>query len=83
MKIIKLNESQFNKLFEDESSKAPSFDGGDLKEYPGSEVKTTANVTNMDGDATYGKQPTTDKIAKQLAIQNYWANVRNGSRVMP
>ena len=43
MKIIKLTESQFKTILEANNGVvAPNFDGGDLKEYPGSEVSTTS-----------------------------------------
>ena len=83
MKLIKLTESQFKTLLEANGVSAPNFEGGDLKEFPGSEVSTTANVTNQDGELDYGKQPTSDEIAKMQTIQNYWANAHNGARVMP
>ena len=82
MKLIKLTESQFKTLLEANGVSAPNFEGGDLKEFPGSEVSTTANVTNQDGELEYGKQPTSDEIAKIQTIQNYWANssLRNNIR---
>ena len=83
MKSIKLTESQFKNLLEANGNESPNFNGGDLKEYPGSEVNTTANVTTQDGDKEYGKPVNTDDIQKTLAIQNYWANAHNGARVMP
>ena len=82
MKLIKLTESQLKTILEANGVTAPNFDGGDLKEFPGSEVSTTANVTNQDGELEYGKQPTSDEIAKIQTIQNYWANssLRNNIR---
>lgn len=77
MKLIKLTESQFKTLLEANGVSAPDFEGGDLKEYPGSEVSATANVTNQDGELEYGKPTDMDKIQKTLAIQNYWANAHN------
>lgn len=81
MKTIKINESQFYKIFEASDAKAPDFNGGDVHEFNGSEVATTANVTNIDGDETYGKQPTTDKLADDLTTQNFWASQMKGSRM--
>lgn len=83
MKIIKLTESQFNTLLEANGVSAPNFDGGDLKEFPGSEVSTTSNITNQDGELEYGHMPTSDEFAKTQTIQNYWANAHKGARVMP
>jgi hypothetical protein len=83
MKIIKLTESQFKTILEANGVVAPNFDGGDLKEYPGSEVSTTANVTNQDGELEYGFMPTTDKYANTQTPQNYLANGRLRTRPMP
>jgi hypothetical protein len=82
MKIIKLNEEQFQRLFENNSStNVPSFNGGDIKQYLGSEVSTTTTVTNADGELDYGEQPTTDDFAKQLTTQNYFANSLKNPRL--
>lgn len=82
MKIIKLNESQFQRIFEGQGgSNVPSFNGGDLKEYPGSEIMTTTHVTNSNGEIEYGEQPTTDDFADEMTPQNYflsgWRNSRH------
>ena len=82
MKIIKLNESQFQRVFEGKNaSNVPSFNGGDMKEYPGSEVMTTSHVTNSNGEIEYGKQPTTDDFADQMTTQNYYANGLKSGRI--
>jgi hypothetical protein len=82
MKIIKLQESQFQRVFEGKNgNQVPSFNGGDMKEYNGSETKTTTNITNSNGDIEYGKQPTTDEFANQLTTQSYYANRLKNSRV--
>ena len=80
MKLIKLTESQFSSLLEAAVGNAPDFNGGDIKEYPSSEVSTTANVTNANGEIEYGKPTTTDKISDTLSIQNFWANGCRSSR---
>lgn len=71
MKKILISESQFSRLFED--SNVPDFNGGDIEEYPGSEISATAHVTNADGDTEYGKEPTTDDIANKLTPQQWGA----------
>lgn len=82
MKIIKLNESQFQRIFEGNTNgNVPSFNGGDIKEYPGSEVSTTSNITNSNGELEYGEQPTTDDFADQQTTQNYYANGLKNSRI--
>jgi hypothetical protein len=82
MKIIKLNESQFQRIFEGNGGGIiPSFNGGDLKEYPGSEISTTSHITNSNGEMEYGEQPTTDDFADQMSTQNYYANSLKGSRI--
>lgn len=80
MKRIIISENQFNRLMEANSEDAPTFDNTDIKEYPGSEVSTTAHVTDPDGDIKYGKQPTTDKVQRSISPQSWW-NSRNGSRI--
>lgn len=80
MKIIKLNESQFQRIFEGQSGNVPAFNGGDLKEYPNSEVTTTTNITNSNGELEYGKQPDTDDFANDLTPQNYYLNGWRNSR---
>lgn len=77
-RTIIVTEAQFKKLIEATSPLAPNFDNGDVKEYPGSEVSTTANVTDADGIPQYGKMPTADEIQNSLAIQNFWANTHKG-----
>lgn len=73
MKIIKLTESQFNRLFEGiESLKGD--EQSDVIEYPGPSQgmsMVTAPVTNANGDAEFGKPMNTgsDKIAKKLTKQ--------------
>ena len=59
MKTIILNEESFRLMLE---SLVPNLDGGDLKEYPGSEVSTTTYVTNSEDEYEYGEMPDTDKI---------------------
>ena len=71
MKKILISEAQFGRIFED--SKVPDFNGGDIEEYPGAEVNTTAPVTNSDGDIEYGKSPTANKITRKLVPQQYGA----------
>lgn len=56
MKRIIITEDQFRRLCEE----APTLNGGDLKQCPGSEVSATANVSNADGDLEYGKPKDTD-----------------------
>ena len=82
MKVIKLNENQFYKLMESNiESNLAGFSNSDLKEFPGSEVSTTAHTTELDGDEKYGNPTTTDKISKEIAPQNFWFNSSRGSRV--
>lgn len=82
MKIIKLTESQFSRVFENNNkSSIPSFNDGDIKEYPNNEISTTTNITNSNGDLMYGKQPTTDDFANQQTPQTFFSrglkNARN------
>ena len=79
MKNIIITEAQFNRLFE---TSAPSFDNGDVVEFPGSQISTTATVHDSDGEAKYGKMPTTDKVSKSMTPQNYWLNLSNNANHM-
>lgn len=73
MKKIKLTEAQFHLLLKEAAaSKAPDFKGGDIVEYPGSEVTTTAPVTNQNGDKEYGKLPTGDEVDKMMPNNDAW-----------
>lgn len=72
-----MTEEQYDKLMEDVSS-APNFDGGSIKEYPGNgEVAVTTNTHDMNGEPQFGKPTPTDKVAKDLAIQNFWLSIMN------
>lgn len=78
--IIRLTESQLHRLIEN----APNFDGGDIKEYGGFEINPTKIITKQDGDKTYGKPKTTDKVQDDLATQNYYGlNVRVSNNRLP
>ena len=68
MKLIKLTESQFNKLIK-ETYLDPS---SDMKEYKPSEVSSTSNVVNQSGDLEYGEEPTLDKITSGMTNQNWY-----------
>lgn len=84
MKIIRLTESQLKRLVESEM--APNFNGGTVKEYPGSEVSTTTTVTDSDGNPKFGKPRNTDRaLADTLTPQCGWWNRNGGSgyRVAP
>lgn len=77
MKVIKLTESQYNRLII-ESDVAPTLDDGDVNEYnSGEKVSATATVHDIDGNPKYGKPATTDRISKQLTPQNWFTNGRN------
>lgn len=75
MKTIRINEAQFKRLLEINGSEAPSFEGGDIKEFPGSEVSATENISDSEGNVKYGKPKTTDKVQNSLTTQNYWGNL--------
>lgn len=73
---IRITEEQFKMLLETELS--TTLNGGDLREYPGSEVSPTANVTKPNGELEYGKPMNTgtDRVAKKLSNQNNYINGR-------
>lgn len=76
MKIIKLKESQYNKLFESVSNlKGASL--STLNELPGSSESMsmiTIPITDMNGDISNGKPMNSgsDKVAKTITIQTPW-----------
>lgn len=74
MKTIRINEAQFQRLLEINGTEAPSFEGGDIKEFPGSEVSATTNISDVEGNPKYGKPKTTDKVQNDLTAQNYFIN---------
>lgn len=77
MKKIKLSESQFLRLFE-VAPDGTAFSNGDIKEYPNSEISTTATITNSDGEPKYGKPHLTgaDRTANKLSNQGMLSNGR-------
>lgn len=81
MKTIRISEEQFKRLLSINEEDIPNFDGGDLKEYPSSEVTVTNNITDSEGNKKYGKPKMTDKIQKTLTTQNYWGNPRGMRRI--
>lgn len=74
MKVIKLNESQLLTLVEASISSQDNMSPqkNDIKEYPGSEVSATCNITDPSGDAKYGNPQTTDKLQKTMSYNNRW-----------
>lgn len=82
MKTIRLTESQLHKLIEKVIG-APNFENGDVKEYSGSEIFTTSNITNQDGEKEYGKPLTSDEFGADLTKQNnYGLNTRTSNHRM-
>ena len=71
MKIINLNESQYNRIFENVTD---SNFGSDVSKRFGSEVTNQALVTTKDGDEEYSRPLNTDDFAdKQTPLQ--WGSV--------
>ena len=78
MRRIIITEKQLQKLVED----APTLNGGDLKEYPGSEVSMKANVTDVDtGKPKHGKSRFTDNVADDTCSQNNYNGRATNSRI--
>ena len=70
MKII-INESQldiFQRLVEGEVQ----LNDGNVKKCEGSEVGTSATITDSDGDPKNGKDVYTDEFAETQSNQNIW-----------
>lgn len=73
---IKLSEEQFNRLFKEDIE----FKGGDMKEYPGSEVTTTTPIDSVDGkEKEYGHLPTADKVADEMPNNHPWGWLNKGA----
>lgn len=70
MKKIKLKESQFNRLIEINTTLG-SDNPSTVQEYPSSTVSATANIIDTDGNYTYGKPKTMDKVQRDLSSQSF------------
>lgn len=68
MRKIIITESQLHRLAE------TLLDGGNgnIKEFPGSEVSATSNVSDTNGKPKFGKPKTTDKVQDDITNQNIW-----------
>lgn len=73
MKIITLNESQFNRLFENNGD-STILNGNDTTSKFSSEVSNQANITTPDGDEKPSNPITTNKFAKQQTPQQ-WGSI--------
>ena len=85
MKIIKLTEAQYYKLFEDVGA-LKGDDQSDVIDYVGGSQgmsMITAPVTNADDDLEFGKPMNTgsDKFAKEKAPQTPFSSRRSGLAV--
>ncbi len=72
MKILRVNESQFHRLFED-GGDSIFLDGNDTTRRFGAEVTNQAVVTNQDGNEKMSKPFNTDKFASQQSPQQWGA----------
>ena len=72
MKIVNLNESQFNRIFEGNGDSI-FLDGNDSTRKLSSEVSNQAVVTDTDGDEEMSKAIKTDKFARQQSPQQWGA----------
>ena len=73
MKLINLNESQYNRLFEG-SGDSQFLDGSDSTKRFGAEVTNQALVTNKEGDDEYSRPLTSDDFADKQTPQQ-WGSV--------
>ena len=73
MKIINLNESQYNRLFE-ANGDSEILNGQDSTKRFGSEVTNQALVTTKDGDDEYSRPLDTDDFADKQTPQQ-WGSV--------
>ena len=72
MKIVNLNESQFNRIFEGNGDSI-FLDGNDSTRKFSSEVSNQAVVTDTDGDEEMSNPIDTDKFARQQSPQQWGA----------
>ena len=75
MKQIIIIEHQLSMLKENDAS--PDIEDGDIQEYCGHEISTTATVHDNEGSPKYGKMHDTDQLGNFLTNQNWWLS---GSR---
>lgn len=73
MKLIKLNESQFNRLFEDNGD-SPFLDGNDTTRRFGAETTTQAVITEPDGEEKISRPMNTRDFADKQSPQQ-WGSV--------
>ena len=82
MRIIKLTESQYRRIFES-GGDSTLLDGNDDTSEFSSEVTNQAIITGKDGDDKYSNPVDTDKIAKQVSPQQWGAiGGRNSSNTI-
>ena len=72
MKIIKLNESQFYRLFEDNGD-SKFLDGNDSTKKFSSEVSNQTIVTDRDGEEEMSKPINTNQYADKQSVQQWGA----------
>ena len=70
MKIINLNESQYNRIFE-ENGDSIFLDGNDSTKRFGSEVTAQAIITDRDGEEKYSRPMDTDDFADTQTPQQW------------
>jgi len=73
MKFIKLNESQYKRLFENEGDSI-FIDGNDTTKNYSSEVSNQTKITDIDGEEKMSNPVNTDKFADQQSPQQ-WGSV--------
>ena len=70
MKIINLNESQYNRIFE-ENGDSEILDGTDSTKRFGAEVSNQALITTKDGDDKYSRPLDSDDFADKQTPQQW------------
>jgi hypothetical protein len=75
MKIIKINESQYKRLFEADS--VPGFNGTTPNISGKEEMNTTTSISTPDGDndKKLGNPAKGDDIAKKIGPSDFWNNI--------
>lgn len=68
---ITITESQLE-LFRKLNESEVQLNGGNIKKYKGSEVETSATITDSDGEPKNGKDVYADEFAETQSNQNIW-----------
>ena len=81
MKVIKLTESQYHRLFEIDGGAPTLDDNNDTLEYP-TGVSNTAPIHDEDGNIKKGSEPNTDDVASSLTYQGFLGGINSHNNAL-